>query len=73
MSPRVGPLVAAIVSVSARMAGEAAIADVMAMGALGGLTLVLHRSTSLRAAARSAYTLAAMIPSGNETASPAAN
>ena len=73
MSPRIGPLVAAIISLTARMAGEPALADVMAVGAVGGLTLVLHRSTSLRAATRNVHTLAETFPAVAETASPAAN
>jgi len=52
VSSRVGPILIAIVSVLARLAGQVALADMLAVTAFAALTFNLQRSTALRAAAR---------------------
>jgi cytosine/adenosine deaminase-related metal-dependent hydrolase len=55
VSNRVGPLLIAIASVTVRLAGQPAAADLMAVGALFALTWSLERGTTLQAAARVVY------------------
>jgi hypothetical protein len=71
VSPRIGPLVAAVLSMTARLAGEPAIAEAMGLTSFALLTLVLQRSAALRAATRSAHTLALISPLSRQTTSPA--
>jgi len=56
-----------------RIAGEPAVAEFLAVSAIGALTLVLHRSTALKTAARTAHAQGSMLPAGSETAFPFAN
>ena len=52
MSSRVGPILIAIASVTVRVIGESAAADLLACFALASLTFSLERGTTLQAAAR---------------------
>ena len=49
VTSRCGPLVIAITSVLARISGDAATADLLAMGYLGALTATLTRDSAFRA------------------------
>ena len=55
MSSRVGPILIAIASVTVRLIGQSAAADVLACFALAALTFSLERGTTLQAAARVVY------------------
>lgn len=72
MSPRIGPLVLAIMSVIARLAGAAETAEILALVSFAVLTLVLQRSVSLRATPPVVRARAAMLPAAVD-ASPVAN
>ena len=52
MSSRVGPILIAIASVTVRLNGQPAAADLLATVALGALTFSLERGSALQAAAR---------------------
>lgn len=73
MSPRIGPLVLAILSLIARLAGEPVMGEMLALVAYAVLTLVLQRSTSLHAAARTAHAVSLERAVPVEVPSPAAN
>ena len=71
MSPRIGPLVLAVMSLIARLAGEPAIAEILALVSFAVLTLVLQRTAALRPAARLGQADAALLPA--DAPSPAAH
>jgi hypothetical protein len=71
VSPRIGPLVLAIMSLIARLAGEPAIAESLALVSFAVLTLVLQRTVALRPAARLAHAHSALLPA--DAPSPAAH
>ncbi len=50
MSSRVGSILVAITSVAVRIAGDPGAADVLAMAALGALTIELRRASEFQAA-----------------------
>jgi len=52
VSSRVGPILIAIASVTVRLNGQPAVADLLATLALAALTFSLERGTTLQAAAR---------------------
>ena len=72
MSPRIGPIVLANMSLIARLAGEPALAEILALVSYAVLTLVLQRSPSLRAAANLPQAGVAMLSGGADAPSPAA-
>lgn len=56
MSSRVGPILIAIASLTVRINGQPAAADLLAILALAALTFSLERGTTLQAAARVVHT-----------------
>ena len=64
MSNRVGPILIAIASVVVRLAGQPAVADLVAISAIVTLVLSLQRSTSLQAAARVVHSCNRLTPTG---------
>jgi hypothetical protein len=60
MSSRVGPLIIAISSVAVRISGDNASADILALAALGMLTMALQRTGGLQEAATAVRANAAL-------------
>ena len=73
MSPRIGPLVLAVMSLIARLAVQPAIAEILALVSFAVLTLVLQRGVALRPAARLTQSDAAILPGAANAPSPAAH
>ena len=63
MSSRVGPILIAIASLTVRINGQPAAADLLATLALAALTFSLERGTTLQAAARVVHSCNHLPPS----------
>ena len=73
MSPRIGPLALAVLSLIARLSGAPAVAETLALISYAVLTLVLQRATSLGPAARRADVPEAILPLPVDAPSPLSN